>query len=223
MAVIWVCYNCRTTLPKPGQCQKCKGPLTQYPPAPTLPVSPPMPRAMGGAPGMVGGGPASMPVPEEENELLSTLKFKGVLPIPPRAAPPALRVPPPAPTAPSPPAPSLGGPAPDLSRSQELLADAFSDTGVGDEDDLQATMRFRGVMKLPPKAETKKPKPRPRVAADDANDNDDDSFQVRRAPPRAAEPEPESESEGLANMIILGTIIFSLLALVAGAIALFVS
>ncbi|MDF1662555.1 MAG: hypothetical protein P1V97_12340 [Planctomycetota bacterium] len=122
-------------MPNPGLCQGCQGQLERYPAAPDAaptpnPSPPPAPLA----------GPE-----EEEGEILRTVKYNNVIPLPPGGAPP--------PTGPT------------LSRSQEILKDTFDDI-MSEEDDLQATMRFRGVMKvpLPTKAPEKTAAPAPKEA-----------------------------------------------------------
>lgn len=118
-SVLWVCYKCRTSMPNPGLCQSCQGQLERYPAAPDAPQSP---------------NPSQPPAPlagpeEEEGEILRTVKYNNVIPLPPGGAAPAPQ-------------------GQTLSRSQEILKDTFDDI-MSEEDNLQATLRFRGVMKVP--------------------------------------------------------------------------
>jgi hypothetical protein len=114
-SVLWVCYQCRTSMPDPGACTGCQQALLRYPPSPTPSPAPALPE-----------------LEEDKDEVLQTLKFRGVIPLPPTNVP----------------IPAASGSDQSLSRSQEILKDTFEDI-MNDDDSLTQTLRFRGVMKVP--------------------------------------------------------------------------
>lgn len=180
-SVLWVCYKCRTSMPNPGLCQGCQGQLERYPAAPDAAASP---------------NPSQAPAPlagpeEEEGEILRTVKYNNVIPLPPGGAPP--------PTGPT------------LSRSQEILKDTFDDI-MSEEDSLQATMRFRGVMKvpLPNKAPDKTPEDAPKESPSSrpAAKKKKSAATAKKGQAKVRKPAPpEEEGAGLAGKIVIVAIV----------------
>lgn len=174
-------------MPNPGLCQSCQGQLERYPAAPDAPQSP---------------NPSQPPAPlagpeEEEGEILRTVKYNNVIPLPPGGAAPAPQ-------------------GQTLSRSQEILKDTFDDI-MSEEDNLQATLRFRGVMKVPlptkapekAKAEVKEESP-PEAKAPTAKKGPAKKSPAkkksRQKTPNAPAPAPEG-GDNLVGKIVLVAIV----------------
>jgi hypothetical protein len=183
-SVSWVCYKCRSNMPNPGNCPECQQQLVRYPPAdatsppPSVPIKIPNPPA----------GAALLPGTEdEEDEILTTVKFRNVIPLPPMGNT------------------SIPATGATLSRSQEILKATFDEI-MGEKDDLGATMRFRGVIKVPLPTDAKTGQaPAPAVAAKKI---------IKKPVPRV---EDEYEGQQESDEGLMGTlIIVAVVSLVVG-------